>query len=266
VDEFHATDFYACEGKWKTWKPKKDSPAHTQLRDRFAKAAHLHLPFGMALGLDLYHYADILGDTSFNDLKTPHDRMPPATWATFNLIGDMVGKAVIPFDATVAVLIEAGTGVGETIKWLEDLQKLGEPWMRAVESIGTVKKARYEVQAADLLAYEAGREIEDDIDALQRGINEARSAFRILAHGTTMPLPSPRTKKVDVRFATHEHFRATARNLNALKKGPLQRYKRTPAELRRRSKVQRRKSLRKALSWVLGKIRRRYYAFLGWLR
>ena len=58
VDEFHATDFYACRGAFKGWT--LNSERHVEAAKRFTRIAATHRLVGFAYGLDVSAFTAIV--------------------------------------------------------------------------------------------------------------------------------------------------------------------------------------------------------------
>lgn len=260
VDEFHATDFYACRHKWKEWE--RDTPEHKDFGERFASAAYRHLERGFGFGIDLYHFDDVLASKAYKKIKTPHGRMQPDMYVVAQICMHAARTTLLPNGLQAAILIEGGDGVGEIIGWLKHLKKT-DPWMKAFTSFTVVPKSAYPVQAADLLAYETGMEIEAALDAPDRTFAETRGQFKVLAGGSPALVFSPGiTSKIHVHQSGFENFQQTVRNLRQFVASQPEKYGWTHAELRRDRARKRKRMYRALRSFIVGKSKRFYFRVL----
>lgn len=238
---FHATDFFGCYDVFK--HIRKGSDWHKELGRMFANAAHLLLPIGFAQSIDLHHYDRELREVH-SKIKTPHDRVEPASFVVGLICLQAARKALFPTGARAVAFIEDGDGVGEIIEWLLHLKRVGEPWTAAFENFAPISKMERPVQAADLLAHEAWLETRSLLENPARTWGDTRDIFRILATGPNQLPPEVAPSKVEIHQATKEHFEATARRLPSfyaahpeyLKKPRKRRWKK---ELRKWAKDQR---------------------------
>lgn len=201
---FHATDFFGCRRAFKHLI--KGSIHHQALAHRFALAAHEHLPLGVAWSLDLATFErDVV--RALRRLHTPHDRVRPEMLAVASLADAVAHLRMRPGGPRARLFLEAGTGSGEILSWLHLLRDQGEPWTAAFASFATAPKSEYAAQSADLLAYESWRETQRVLDEPSRAWDDIeRETFKILAGGPSMRQPAPGAAKVEIRFATEEHY------------------------------------------------------------
>jgi hypothetical protein len=212
ADAFHATDFFACQEKFKHLV--KGSPRHNELGRLFARTVFDQLPHGCVYSADCNRFDDVLGPV-FAKLKTPHDRMPAAMFAVTTICNRAAQRWLSetgPNAARAVAFIEGGTGVGEIIDWLLHLKRIGEPWTQAYREFVPIPKSEYGVQAADFLAYEMWCEAEALLrDPGRKWKDVTREAFKILATGPLMPTPEDATLvKIDTAISNDEQMRRTA--------------------------------------------------------
>lgn len=213
ADYFHATEFFACSGPFR-WL-KNDPAEHWRLTALFALAPYMVLPGGYSSSLDLDHFNPIL-TRALKSLRTPHERIPAAMIAVAEVCNQVANKALPPKGPRAEMYIEEGDGVGEIVEWLRHLKRIGEPWTGAFVSFDVVSGKKHSVQAADYLAHETWHEA----TLMMRNPNRTwddikRAQFKLLTTGPDMVPPEWGTAKVDVRYATQEHFERSAPQLAA---------------------------------------------------
>jgi hypothetical protein len=230
---FHATDFFACRRAFKHLV--RGSVQHSQLAIRFASVAHHHLPLGMAWSLQLDTF-DAIVASALRSARTPHDRAAPPMLATAALCNAIAQKTLPPNGPRARMFLEEGPGTGEVLAWLEALRTSGEPWTAAYTSFGSAPKANPAMQAADFLAHEAWHETQRVLDDLSRPWEAIeRPTFKVLVGGPTQERPGSGRSKVEMRFATDEHYRGWAPAIvEFLRRNPSYRQRRTLREKVRR--------------------------------
>jgi hypothetical protein len=212
ADYFHATEFFAFSGPFQ-WL--RDNPEeHRRLAAMFALATYSLVPYGFSSSLDLEHF-DPVFIKACRKLKTPHDRIPAAMIAIAEVCSQVAQRALPPGGLQAQLFLEAGDGVGEIVEWLRHLKKIGEPWTGAFVSFESRSGSEYPFQAADYLAHEAWREATQLMRNPSRTWDDKRESFKWLTSGPETSLPEVSTVKVDVRYATEEHFQRSAPQLVA---------------------------------------------------
>ena len=260
AEYFHATEFFSYSGPFR-WL--RDNPAeHHRLATLFALASYTVLPYGFSSSLDLNHFNPIFS-RACRRLKTPHDRIPAAMVVVAEVCAQVAQRALPPGGPKAQLFLEAGDGVGEILAWLRHLKEVGEGWTGAFVGFASRPGSDYSLQAADYLAHETWKEATQLMRNASRTWHDARDEFKLLTTGPTMARPELGTAKVDVRYATEEHFRRSAPQLAAFIAAHPE-YRKPPWTLRWRRNTRQwfRAFGRKAGGFARSKAKRFWYGYL----
>jgi hypothetical protein len=201
--EFHATDFFSGQRAFAHLDPR--SAAHRTLAARFARACYDQLPNGFAYTIDVPAFHAWMTEVT-RRMRTPTSRLRPSTWA-ISAVCNRIAQRCLPRTGPKATLsLEDGDGTGEALAWLRYLVRLGEPWTAAYVAFEAIPKASMGAQAADYLAYESWREATRVLDEPGRGWDDTRETFKMLATGPAMRPPSEGGARVDLQYASADHF------------------------------------------------------------
>ena len=202
--EFHATDFFSGRRAFAHLDPKSEH--HRALALRFAGACYKHLPNGFAYTIDVPAYRTQMTEV-MRRVKTPTARLLPSTLAVSAVCNRIAQRGLPVGGPKATMLLEAGDGTGEALAWLRHLARIGEPWTAAFLAFDAVPKETIGTQAADLLAYESWREASLVLESPNRTWTDVeRDTFKVLATGPTMLPPAKGEPRVDMQYASAEHF------------------------------------------------------------
>jgi hypothetical protein len=207
ADYFHATEFFSFAGPFKWLKENPDE--HRRLAAMFALTSYTALPYGFSSSLDLKHF-DPIFTRACRKVQTPHNRIPAAMIAVAEACSHVAQRALRRGGPQAQLFIEDGDGVGEILEWLWHLKRIGEGWTGAFVGFDRLAGSEYPLQAADYLAHETWREAAQLMREPNRTWRDTREPFQWLTTGPEKADPALGTAKVDVRYATEEHFQRSA--------------------------------------------------------
>ena len=181
VEKFHAADFFAGVRDFKGWK--KDPRKHKKFERRFSKIAVDMVTLGVAQGVDLNPFNKWIASSGPILDRTPNGRMTYRMWCARKCLRWIAVNAPNrPPDEDIAVILEDGKGMGETADYLRWLKKRDVPWMAPYVSITTADKKVLPLQAADLIANHAQRELVEFLKPPNDRRPTHRSLSRLLAN------------------------------------------------------------------------------------
>jgi hypothetical protein len=176
VEVFHATDFYNSRGEFEGWDKQKQR----EFAKYFTAIAEkqTELAIGRAVEVDAYdeHVAPILATSHWS----PHGRITPLMWCARTCLEALAVRHArfVPSSEQIAVVFEEGDGIGETIDYMRGLQKRGAPFAQRFESFSDGPKSVKPLQAADLIAHEAIRAVQEKISPTGR--SKRKSMLRLV--------------------------------------------------------------------------------------
>jgi len=259
---FHATDFFAGAGPFSHLG--KGSANHKQIAALLALIAYTDLPRGFSSSLDLKHFRPLF-TAACQRLRTPHSRIPSAMIAVAEVCSQAAKSALPPGGTRAEMFLEDSDDAGEIVEWLRHLKRIGEPWTGAFVGFGRLPGTELPFQAADYLAHETWHEAAALLANPDRGWKDiTRDQFKLLATGPLMERPELGFARVEVRYATEEHFRRSAPLLAAfIAAHPEYQKSHWAAGWRRRSRRWARARWRDARWWARGKAKRLWFGRLG---
>jgi hypothetical protein len=204
VDEFHATDFYACRGEFDGWK--QNGARHIEAAKRFTSIAPRHELMGFAHGVDVATYQRAVAPELARARKARLRKVSPRLLCVAVCLHE-VHKLLSHFNIwprheRISILFEDEQGIGEAIDYFTYCKHRHEPWTKWFIGFGTVEKCVRPVQVADLLAHEAWRHATEVIEPTGRA---KRKSFAAMLEG----------QKVQFTFATEQTCREMVANLRA---------------------------------------------------
>ena len=200
---FHATEFFSGNRAFAHLDTRTAS--HAALAARFARACYEHLPNGFAYTIDAPAF-DAQMTEVMRRVKTPTSRLRASTLA-ISAVCNRIAQRCLPKEGPRATMfLEDGDGTGEALAWLRHLVRIGEPWTAAYVAFEAIPKASIGAQAADYLAYESWREATRVLEEPSRGWDDTRATFKMLATGPAMRPPAEGGARVDMQYASADHF------------------------------------------------------------
>ena len=211
VDEFHATDFFACRKAFADWKI--NSRRHIEAIRRFTDIVQRFDLIGFAYGVDLRAYLKLVRPATVTGPKWMRNISPRlfCVAGCLSLVSRMISRfaAFMPRHERVAVLFEDEQGIGDAIAYFEYCKKRHEPWTKWLIGFDTADKGKRPIQMADLLAHEAWRRVTDHVRQTGRPQRKSLGAMLVGQH-------------VAIEFATEESCKemvATLRGFAAQRDG-----------------------------------------------
>jgi hypothetical protein len=186
---FHATDFFA--GRRGFAHIPAGSEAHNELAARFTNAAVTNSGVGVAFGIHVPSFTEIVAP-ALAEAKAPPGGLTPemlAVSSCLSKLAQLVLAEIPEFRADVT--IEDGPRMGGVVHFLRIQQAVPTNPLAVFQAIQRAPKARLELQAADLLAHEAARQIVNEANEHGRPV---RKSFQVMMS----------TKQIEVGFADRQ--------------------------------------------------------------
>ena len=158
VPEFHATDFYSARKHFDGWD--LHSKRHRKFAKKFAAIACDHTMAGVGRGIEIAGYNRYIKSEQFMREGTPHDKYTPLMHCLRCCL-EWIALLDRPDNEEIAVIMERGKGCGEAVEYLDGLRKDEVSWMESFVTLTTGPKTLLPLQAADLLAHETKRHVQE---------------------------------------------------------------------------------------------------------
>lgn len=165
ADHFHATEWAGRHPPY-AWL-RNDDAKYAELSDRFASLPRAHNLYGFAYGIaaKVWHETIQPEMKKIRNKKRPYSARAFCYEGLFTNIANWIDSSpvrLLPTNERIGIVLEVEHGIGDIVDYFNYAKKRGEPWTRHFQNVtpGEKKELR-ELQAADMIAYEARREIID---------------------------------------------------------------------------------------------------------
>ena len=192
VEQFHATDFYSCEGEFNGWD--LDPARHAKFAKRFTAIAESKAGYGIARGIDVAAFKRVMAPVyaTVRTDRTPHCKHTQLMFGVTTAVHE-VCQLMRKRGEAVAVILEGGDGVCEVIEYHMWLKRKRVKWTENLVTMLPMGKDFLPLQAADLLAYEMWHHTTGVLGpnprpprrpALTRLLQRSRVELRIASHAS----------------------------------------------------------------------------------